>query len=201
MSSIYFTLFCLFYYVEPGSLGSMGTPTGCPASLPPINLTTYGSSCLQFNYNHTFWEEARNSCLSDGGDLLQIRSRGLQQFLEHYLASQTGEKTGFWFGASDKDNESQWEWISGDKTMRYSNWQDGQGTRAGSHIPDSDLDDCALMRVDYGFKWYDVPCRNKYLKYSYICQYEMGNSGERIYNESRVLMSLLVITLLAMNIF
>lgn len=59
----------------------------------------------------------------------------------------------------------------GDKNMTYSKWQDGQGTKAGKHSPDSDLDDCALIRVDYDFKWYDVPCRNKYLIYSYICQF------------------------------
>ncbi|XP_061196849.1 C-type mannose receptor 2-like [Saccostrea echinata] len=171
MSSIHFMLICLILNSVPGSTVYKESSAGCPASQFP--LTTYGDTCLQFNFNHTYWGEARNSCLSDGGDLIQIRTRGLQQFLEHYLASQSGEKTGFWIGASDKDNESQWEWISGDKTMGYSNWQDGQGTRAGSHIPDLDLDDCALMRVDYGFKWYDVPCKNKFFKYSYICQYDM----------------------------
>ena len=61
--------------------------------------------------------------------------------------------------------------LKGEKNMTYSYWQDGQGTKAGKHSPDADLDDCALMRVDYDFKWYDVPCRNKYLTYSYICQF------------------------------
>lgn len=58
-----------------------------------------------------------------------------------------------------------------DKNMTCSNWQNEQGTRSGKHSPDSDLDDCALMRVDYDFKWYDVPCRNKYFTYPYICQF------------------------------
>lgn len=61
--------------------------------------------------------------------------------------------------------------LKGERNMTYSYWQDGQGTKAGKHSPDADLDDCALMRVDYDFKWYDVPCRNKYLTYPYICQF------------------------------
>ncbi|XP_048750184.1 perlucin-like protein isoform X1 [Ostrea edulis] len=186
-----------YYDVTSWHVVSDDRPAGCPEDLLPQNLVTYSSACLQINFNHTNWEVARNRCLSDGGDLVQIRTEGIQRFLEHFLMSQKMEKTGFWIGASDKDTESQWEWVAGERNMTYSNWQNGQGTKAPKHSQDSDLDDCAVMRVDYRFKWYDVPCTNKYLTYSYICQYALtSRSGEERYRGPGILMLLTTIVVL-----
>lgn len=176
MKKINGLLCCFVIYCVSASAALIQRPAGCHDSLFPLNLATFDQLCLQFNFEKIDWEVARNRCLSDGGDLIQIRNESLQTFLQQVLTSQHMEKTGFWIGASDRDLESQWEWVTGDKNMTYSNWQDGQGTKAGKHSPDSDLDDCALMRVDYDFKWYDVPCRNKYLTYSYICQFAINGS-------------------------
>lgn len=89
------------------------TPAGCPSSLFPLNLAVFGQSCFQFNFEKSDWEVARNRCLSDGGDLIQIRTEPLQRFLERLLELQKTEKTGFWIGATDKDIESKWEWATG----------------------------------------------------------------------------------------
>lgn len=89
------------------------TPAGCPSSLFPLNLAVFGQSCFQFNFEKSDWEVARNQCLSDGGDLIQIRTEPLQRFLEQLLGLQKTEKTGFWIGATDKDIESKWEWATG----------------------------------------------------------------------------------------
>eukprot|EP00105_Crassostrea_gigas_P010869 XP_011426290.2 PREDICTED: C-type mannose receptor 2-like [Crassostrea gigas] len=177
MKKIIGLLCCFVIYCVSASAALIQRPAGCPDSVFPLNLATFDQLCLQFNFEKIDWEVARNRCLSDGGDLIQIRTGILQSFLQQILTSQHMEKTGFWIGASDRDVESQWEWVTGDKNMTYSNWQDGQGTKAGKHSPDSDLDDCALMRVDYDFKWYDVPCRNKYLTYSYICEFATSKSS------------------------
>lgn len=88
-------------------------PAGCPDSVFPLNLATFDQLCLQFNFEKIDWEVARNRCLSDGGDLIQIRTGILQSFLQQILTSQHMEKTGFWIGASDRDLESQWEWVTG----------------------------------------------------------------------------------------
>lgn len=88
-------------------------PAGCPDSLFPLNLASFDQLCLQFNFEKIDWEVARNRCLSDGGDLIQIRNESLQTFLQQVLMSQHMEKTGFWIGASDRDLESQWEWVTG----------------------------------------------------------------------------------------
>lgn len=100
-------------YICTAYAASIQRPAGCPDSVFPLNLATFDQLCLQFNFEKIDWEVARNRCLSDGGDLIQIRNESLQTFLQQVLTSQNMEKTGFWIGASDRDLESQWEWVTG----------------------------------------------------------------------------------------
>lgn len=100
-------------YICIASAALIQRPAGCPDSLFPLNLATFNQLCLQFNFEKIDWEVARNRCLSDGGDLIQIRTGSLQSFLQQVLTKQNMEKTGFWIGASDRDLESQWEWVTG----------------------------------------------------------------------------------------
>lgn len=100
-------------YICIASAALIQRPAGCPDSLFSLNLATFDQLCLQFNFEKLDWEVARNRCLSDSGDLIQIRTGSLQNFLQQLLTSQNMEKTGFWIGASDRDLESQWEWLTG----------------------------------------------------------------------------------------
>ncbi|XP_022336422.2 C-type lectin domain family 4 member E-like [Crassostrea virginica] len=197
MKTLLFLFLSIVSQCTLGFAAVVETPAGCPSSLFPLNLAVFGQSCFQFNFEKSDWEVARNQCLSDGGDLIQIRTEPLQRFLEQLLGLQKTEKTGFWIGATDKDIESKWEWVTDEKNMTYSYWQDGQGTKAGKHSPDADLDDCALMRVDYDFKWYDVPCRNKYLTYSYICQFALNGSQISSGNTNNRYMSVMAVAVVA----
>lgn len=65
------------------------------------------------HYGNYDWVDARHQCQKEGGDLIQIRDSGMQQFLQRVLSGQTSEDTAFWIGASDSESESHWKWVAG----------------------------------------------------------------------------------------
>jgi len=83
--------------------------------------------------NHTYqiinknmtWEEAKKHCESLGGYLLTITSKEEQEFIESYIKEKEFTENSFWLGATDKDKEGTWKWITGEK-FDYSNWGDGE---------------------------------------------------------------------------
>ncbi|XP_062610544.1 mucin-2-like [Saccostrea cucullata] len=144
----------------------------CPSHLSKSDLYTYGDFCLKVHYGNYDWDDARHKCRQEGGDLVQIRDSGMQHFLQRVLSGQRSEEDGFWIGASDRDSESHWKWVSGDPRMSYSNWESGQGpSQSGFFLASGTIEDCALMRVDSGFRWHDYDCSSIFYHYSFICQY------------------------------
>ncbi|XP_062619055.1 perlucin-like protein [Saccostrea cucullata] len=145
----------------------------CPPNLNKSDLYTYGDFCLKVHYGNYDWDDARHQCLQEGGDLVQIRDSGMQHFLQRILSGQRSEEDGFWIGASDNESESHWKWVSGDPRMSYSNWEPGQGpSQSGFFLASGTIEDCALMRVDSGFRWHDYDCSSIFYHYSSICQYD-----------------------------
>ena len=91
-----------------------GAPSDeCPSNLGSSDLYTYGDLCIKVHYGNYDWVDARHQCQREGGDLIQIRDAGMQQFLQRTLSIQRSEDTGFWIGASDSESESHWKWVSG----------------------------------------------------------------------------------------
>lgn len=156
--------------------GAFGTDTTyCPHHLSKSDLYEYGDLCLKVHYGNWDWETARQICLNEGGDLVQPRSPGMQEYIRVNLLPQVqkSEEDGFWIGATDLYSESHWRWVSGDPSMPYSNWEPGQGpSQSGFLFAAGDLEDCAIMRIQDGFRWHDYPCSNFFYHYSFICQHK-----------------------------
>lgn len=81
------------------------------------DLYEYGDLCLKVHYGNWDWETARQICLNEGGDLVQPRSPGMQEYIRVNLLPQVqkSEEDGFWIGATDLNSESHWRWVSGKK--------------------------------------------------------------------------------------
>nr|XP_022335750.1 perlucin-like protein [Crassostrea virginica] len=125
----------------------------CPQNLGKNDLYTYGDLCIKVYYGKYDWVDARHQCQREGGDLIQIRDAGMQQFLQRALSIQRSEDTGFWIGASDSESESHWKWVSGDPTMTYSHWSPDQGpNQGGFFFADGGREDCALMKIHDEFR-------------------------------------------------
>lgn len=91
-----------------------------------------------------------------------------QRFITSTLKHLHWPWNGVWIGASDRQSEMNWRWVTNHLVKRgYSNWASGQPS---CHI--FCFEDCALMRLDDGGKWHDYKC-SWIEDYSYICQYPM----------------------------
>ncbi|XP_062574062.1 uncharacterized protein LOC134235898 [Saccostrea cucullata] len=170
MGHLYFSLILFFL---TGGL-CMDT-SDCPRHLSKCDLYVYGDYCLKVHYGDYDWETARKLCLNEGADLVQPRTSGIQEYIRVSLLpqKQRSEEDGFWIGATDLNSESHWRWVSGDPRMPYSNWESGQGpSQSGFLFAAGDLEDCALMKIQDGFRWHDYPCSNFFYHYSFICQHK-----------------------------
>uniref|UniRef100_A0AAQ6A9V8 C-type lectin domain-containing protein n=1 Tax=Amphiprion ocellaris TaxID=80972 RepID=A0AAQ6A9V8_AMPOC len=59
----------------------------------------HGGKCYNFTTNKSSWEESRNFCQSQGGDLVKIDS--------------SDEQDKFWIGLTDSEEEGRWLWVDG----------------------------------------------------------------------------------------
>ncbi|KAK3098433.1 hypothetical protein FSP39_019415 [Pinctada imbricata] len=99
----------------------------------------------------------------------------MQDFIRAKLVEQHYDKTWrFWIGASDREHEGKWQWLSEPRKMEYSNWSPGQGTDQHGFlfIPGGGTEDCAVLDVKDHAQWHDYPCSSGAgFWYSHICQF------------------------------
>ena len=90
------------------------------------------------------WETCEQEATDKyGADLVTINDGDEQTWLTDIF----GGNTRFWIGYTDKDEEGNWKWISGE-TSGYTNWNTGEPSNSG------DCEDFAIMRPDG--KWGDL---------------------------------------------
>lgn len=144
----------------------------CPRNLPKDTyLRTHRDMCYRFITHETSWLSAKDYCSRTGGALITIVRRDIQLFVEGVLR-ELWRNNGMWIGAHDRDSEMDWKWITGQRvSSTYSNWDSGQPS---CFLPDFFChEDCAVLRVDEGYKWHDYLCGSDLYKYGYVCQYDM----------------------------
>ncbi|XP_044023025.1 CD209 antigen-like [Siniperca chuatsi] len=103
------------------------------------------------------WQEARQFCTKQGGDLAVIDSREKQLAISNLInnyqdPSRPIFQSGFWIGLRDMEEEGTWKWLDGTRlTEGY--WNDGEPNNQGN-------EDCAgLYPRSNPFKaWNDAPC-------------------------------------------
>lgn len=112
---MYFTNDCIYDIIF---LVFSTDTTLCPHHLSRSDLYEYGDLCLKVHYGNLDWETARQICLNEGGDLVQPRSPGMQEYIRVNLLPQVqkAEEDGFWIGATDIYSESHWRWVSGENS-------------------------------------------------------------------------------------
>lgn len=86
------------------------------------------------------WNEAKEYCEKNGGYLATITSESEQKVIENLLLQ--GKKASYWLGATDKEKDGKWEWVTGENFSLYSNWALNQ--------PDDYLnqEDCLMIYKD-----------------------------------------------------
>ncbi|KAL3049119.1 hypothetical protein OYC64_008575 [Pagothenia borchgrevinki] len=148
---------------------------GCRHCLP--GWTFMNSVCYYLAISDAFsrrsWQEARQFCINQGGDLAVIDSRekhlAITELITNYQdPSRPIAHSGFWIGLRDIEEEGIWKWLDGTRlTTGY--WNDGEPNDSGG-------EDCAATypRGNPFKAWNDAPC-NHILKW--ICQMTPRSAG------------------------
>ena len=120
--------------------------------------TTYkGNKYILFESNVS-WNEAKRICESYGGHLVTITSAEENSVVKS-LASKA--KNNVWYGATDKETEGVWKWITGE-AFTFSDWATGEP---------NNLDNQDYLQLLSKNQWDDVQeCELTYQ--SFICEIE-----------------------------
>ncbi|KAI9516017.1 hypothetical protein NQZ68_020545 [Dissostichus eleginoides] len=148
---------------------------GCRHCLP--GWTFMNSVCFYFAFSDAFsprsWQEARQFCINQGGDLAVIDSRekhlAITELITNYQdPSRPIVHSGFWIGLRDIEEEGIWKWLDG-TSLTTGYWNDGEPNDSGG-------EDCAATypRGNPFKAWNDAPC-NHILKW--ICQMTPRSAG------------------------
>ncbi|XP_050184740.1 macrophage mannose receptor 1-like isoform X1 [Myiozetetes cayanensis] len=145
-------------------------PGGCPES-----WVFFGNKCFKiFSSNMTrklVWHDARDACISLGGNLATIPNEHVQAFLFYHLKDATSD---VWIGLNDINQEFTFLWTDG-STVSYTNWVNGAPEQKQSYFDYFEFErltditvetDCVFVMKSDG-KWRDDSCDNER---GYICQ-------------------------------
>ncbi|XP_067834650.1 uncharacterized protein [Heptranchias perlo] len=78
----------------------------CTSELCHKYWTPYEGNCYYFSRTVLGWEESRQDCISQGSDLLVIRSRREQRFAAAFDVQKI-----FWIGIREIPDKSPWMWV------------------------------------------------------------------------------------------
>ncbi|KAM9487156.1 uncharacterized protein Hap1MRO34_007003 [Clarias gariepinus] len=121
----------------------------------------FSSSIYYISTEKKSWREGREDCRRRGADLVIIKSREEQDFVEVW---RRGE--GAWTGANDIDREGNWKWVDGTPVISGF-WSSGEPNNKGD-------EDCAVSgyRSEPVPNWVDVSCSSQYI---WICEKKINS--------------------------
>nr|QNH72454.1 toxin candidate TRINITY_DN20653_c5_g3_i1.p1 [Ceriantheomorphe brasiliensis] len=123
----------------------------------PCGWVLYDGKCYYFSTEKKSWDDARQMCLEQHGDLASINTAQQQAFIDNQLKCLNNDIK-FWIGANDKANEGTFVWSDG-STMSYTNWAAGEPN-------DNTNEDCVEI-LTKTFQWNDQQCSDIN---GYICR-------------------------------
>ncbi|KAK3749628.1 hypothetical protein RRG08_049142 [Elysia crispata] len=119
-------------------------------------------TCIKWSNDIKSWQEARDECKKDKGDLIKV----LDGKTNHFLSEFAGYGFNYyWIGLNDIKEEGKFRWLDGDDEVGATFWSFGS-----SHHRNKDERDCVAMIVSfYGSckPWYIFKCS---LNQPYICE-------------------------------
>lgn len=152
--------FCLDVYnatAQSGTIVQQYVPNGTAAQQwyfipykPSVSSSDKVASTVYGGHEYTLykklmtWNDARDWCKNQGGNLVTITSSGEQAAVESLM---TKASNWIWLGATDEASEGTWRWVTGE-SFSYSKWAGGQPDNTGN-------EDYLQLYLDG--KWNDIP--------------------------------------------
>lgn len=131
-------------FLASPSLGSMGT-NRCSAGWELVEGTCFRASTKKWP-----WEEARDFCREQGGDLATISSEAQQKGVAAILDDSV------WIGYSDK-HEDHFVWADGSDAT-YTSWSKGEPNNFRTPGKSGEGEDCVEMNTFANYHWNDDDC-------------------------------------------
>lgn len=116
------------------------------------------------------WKEAKKLCEEKGGHMVTITSHDEQLFIEK-LVEEKGVMKHYWLGATDREEEGKWKWITGEK-WGFTNWEEDQPNNSEREDPEHGQD-YLEMQATIGDNGYD----------EYMTWTDIINDGTSLGNE------------------
>jgi hypothetical protein len=124
-------------------------------------LNTQNGHTYQLIQTSKTWQEARSHCKKLGGYLVTITSEEEETFIFDQILRHSNKD--IWAGATDKDVEGNWKWITGE-SFEYTNWRKGEPNN------ENGIEDYLELKLVFEFKWNDVP--NAVKKNWFVCEWD-----------------------------
>ncbi|KAM8785461.1 C-type lectin domain family 4 member F isoform 2-T2 [Rhynchonycteris naso] len=110
----------------------------------------YGRNLYYFSREKKFWQDAEQSCVSQGAHLASVTSAEEQAYLVEFTRN-----TYYWIGLNDRNKEGHWQWTDG-TSFNFQFWFENQ--------PDNwNNEDCIQIQQ----KWNDIKCNTLH---QWICK-------------------------------
>jgi len=138
----------------------------CEPQVCPSPYKLQGTECLFVSEDANDllnWDESRQRCLSMGGDLAQPHN--MVEFVQYIEESYPESKSTIWLGATDREVEQEWYWLSGEPVppAMWKPWPANQPSGDGN-----------CMEIHWwphtGFYMNDWHCHNKGY---FACEFNM----------------------------
>ena len=120
-----------YSFVMPGGDTEVEVKFG-PKRVYTIDTGDTGLEIYQFKGHYyamvgraTTWEAAQAYCQFFGGNLVSVESEAERLFIDELRELKGYTGYGTWLGATDKDSEGTWKWLSG-STVNYSYFRSGE---------------------------------------------------------------------------
>nr|XP_022336336.1 macrophage mannose receptor 1-like isoform X2 [Crassostrea virginica] len=109
------------------------------------------NNCYQFFDKQVDWNDAREICQSNGGDLASIESRVEQFYVSAKIRNMNS--VAMWIGVNDLGAEGRFVWTDG-SPVAYLHWGNGEPNNYRGN------EDCGAIFTTTSF-WNDYPCSNR----------------------------------------
>uniref|UniRef100_A0A3Q3WFD8 C-type lectin domain-containing protein n=1 Tax=Mola mola TaxID=94237 RepID=A0A3Q3WFD8_MOLML len=156
----------------------------------------YKVSYIQDSGRRLTFEDARQACRSEGGELLSIETESEQRLIERFIRQLPAGDGDFWIGLRRSPQRymaelpspgcpSQYYWLDGSKA-KFRNWQWDEPSCGGEmcavlyYQPSAPPDD----EGQFLFRWNDDNCNSKN---NFVCKYPESESGNHTLYVSYIL--------------
>jgi hypothetical protein len=131
----------------------------CEAQTTCSDGKSYNGACYKAVDTYLNWKDARDHCISWGGNLVSIHTAAENAFVRDYASvAFSGSPAEFWTGFTKLGNNA-FYW-SDDTRTQYMNWLSGQPDNYQSS------EECSKMEAGQG-KWSDINCN---LNSRFVCK-------------------------------